>query len=393
MGKELEIYTLGKFKLVNGKSIITEGTNTNSKCWKIMQYIITHKDRAVSQEELIEELNFWKNSNPKGALTSAVYRLRKRLTDKIGAEAKNYIKTTGTAYTFNTEKDYWLDVEEFEQQCQLTWKSLENNNDQWQESFEQAIELYKGDYLEKSNTEKWVWNKRDRYRELLISTLKKLDYHLSQAERFGELLDYYLKANNILSSDYEFMSQLIEVFLETDKTEMARKKYLETVEFFQNNDLVIPTEITKLGTKFLGKNHRSLEDMLAEIKNRSEEDGAYICSPDAFISIYNLEIRRTRRENLSRYTALLHLTGDLEERVITSLGDKLFKLLSNQLRCSDILCRWNYDHLIILLTKADEKEAGKIIERINNSFNYRYEIPEKLKLETKLSPLLEPSKV
>ncbi|MFW6281068.1 MAG: BTAD domain-containing putative transcriptional regulator [Halanaerobium sp.] len=385
MEKKLKIYTLGRFQLVYGESIITEGTNSNSKYWKIMQYIVTYKERSISKEELITELNFWKNNDPEGALSSAVYRLRKRLKDKIGSEARNYIKTTGCAYTFNSQKDYWLDVEEFERQCELTRESLENNNDQWQESFEQAIELYKGDYLEEANTEKWIWNERDKYRELLVSTLKQLDYHLSQAKRYEGLLQYYSKANNIISFDYELMARLIEVLLEAGKISLARKKYLETVEFFQNNDLIIPTEISKLGIKFLGKNCRNPEDLLTEIRGRSKEDGAYICPSDTFLCIYNLEIRRTRRENLSRYTAHLHLTGELEERVITSLGDKLFELLSNQLRCSDILCRWNHDHLIILLTEATEKEIEKIMERINNSFNYRYEIPDKMKLETKLS--------
>lgn len=384
MKTELEIYTLGRFQLINGKVLLTEGTNKESKYWKLLQYLITYRDQSISQEELITELNFQENTDPEGSLSSAVYRLRKRLKEAIGPGAKDYIKTTGCAYTFNSQKNYWLDAEKFEHLCDLTNKSLKNNTDKWQETFEEALELYQGDYLEEVGTEKWIWNERERYRNLLISVLKNIDDHLSRAGRFEELWQHYSRINSIIRFDSELMARLIEVLLQAGKTELARKNYEDTVEFFKKQNLLIPTKIKKLGSKFHNKNNSAPEPLLAEIRDRTETEGAYICSPETFTQIYNLEIRRTKRELTSRYTVHIRVTGELEEAEINRWADNLFELLSSQLRCSDVLCRWNSKHIIILLSGLNENEAEKVIERIKNSFEFHYDLPEEMKLQIKL---------
>ncbi|MFW6271283.1 MAG: AfsR/SARP family transcriptional regulator [Bacillota bacterium] len=384
MKEELKIYTLGRFELIYGGVNLTEETNKNSKYWKIFQYLITNRNRSISQEELITELNFQNNSDPEGSLFSAVYRLRKMLQKEIDPQAKNYIKRSGCAYTFNNQKNYWLDAEEFEHLCELTQESLDNNTNKWKESFEEALQLYQGDYLEEINTEEWIWNERDRYITLLTSTLRNLDEHLSQAKKFEQLRQFYSKVIGLIKFDYELIARLIEILLKLDKTELARKKYEEIIKLYQDKDLLIPVEIIKLGSKFFSQNCQNPELLFAEIKDKSETGGAYICTPETFTSIYDLETHRAKREALPRYTVHLRLKGELKEKEIAKLSDNLFEILSNQLRCSDILCRWNRNHLIILLTKADKPKAEKIIDRINNSFDFHYDIPEEIKLETKL---------
>ncbi|MEC9489927.1 MAG: diguanylate cyclase, partial [Halanaerobiales bacterium] len=102
-----------------------------------------------------------------------------------------------------------------------------------------------------------------------------------------------------------------------------------------------------------------------------------------FSTIYELEKRRLQRNTLDRYLAHLRLTGKLERKKIIMYGDKMLKLLSDQLRSGDVVCRWNSKHFIMLMTDVLEGEAERILRRLKNSFRAKFELPEELILEQK----------
>ncbi|MFW5790957.1 MAG: BTAD domain-containing putative transcriptional regulator, partial [Bacillota bacterium] len=167
--EELSIYTLGNFKVfIQGSKLNRQGRKI-SKRWKLFQYLITFRNREVGREEIIFNLDLNNTQDPEGSLSALVYRLHKLL--KAKNEDSNFIQTTGSAYTFNTDTDYWLDVEEFKKLCHKAVSAAENDIEQAISSYEQAVELYEGEYLEELTTEEWIWSLRNKYRELLVNSL------------------------------------------------------------------------------------------------------------------------------------------------------------------------------------------------------------------------------
>ncbi|MFW6230259.1 MAG: diguanylate cyclase domain-containing protein [Halanaerobium sp.] len=78
----------------------------------------------------------------------------------------------------------------------------------------------------------------------------------------------------------------------------------------------------------------------------------------------------------------MRLTGKLNWDQLIILGDKFLQLLSKQLRPGNVVCRWNSKHFILLLSDITEKEASKVKKDIN-SFMAKFELPEKLIIESK----------
>ena len=48
------IKTFGGFSIRRGDCIIAESDNRSKKTWKLLEYIVHHRSRRISQEELLE---------------------------------------------------------------------------------------------------------------------------------------------------------------------------------------------------------------------------------------------------------------------------------------------------------------------------------------------------
>ncbi|MFW5719342.1 MAG: diguanylate cyclase domain-containing protein, partial [Halanaerobium sp.] len=155
------------------------------------------------------------------------------------------------------------------------------------------------------------------------------------------------------------------------------------VSLYQNNELKIPPELKNLESR-LGNVDDDPETLVEYFQADKEAEGAFVCNDrEKFSSIYELEKRKQQREVPPSYLLHMRLTGKIDRDQLVMLGDKFFKLLSNQLRSGDVICRWNSKHFIILMTDITKKEAIKVRKRLINSFMARCELPEELIIENK----------
>mgnify|MGYP000096551246 CR=1 FL=1 len=379
--EECRIFTLGNFEVF----IDNEKTNTqrekSSKRWKLFQYLLTFRNREVAREELIMNLDLNNNQDPEGSLSALVYRLR-NLLEQEDTDFK-YIKTRGSAYTFNTEADYWLDVEEFEKLCHKAASAAKNEIEQANSFYKQAVELYDGEYLEELTSAEWIWSLRNKYRDLLVDTLLNLDEYLSKDDLYNELWQLYNKVQQRIDLDERIIKGSIEALIKDERWGMARFKYQEVVALYQNNDLRVPPEIKDLKSK-IGNIDDDPKTLVEYFKSDNEAEGAFICNDcETFSKIYELEKRKQQREALPAYLTHLRMTGKISRDELIILGDEFLKLLSNQLRPGDVVCRWNSKHFIILLADIIEEKAKKVRKRLINSFIARFELPEELIIESK----------
>lgn len=382
MAAELEIYTLGRFQVENSGQKITEGVNKSSKRWQLLQYLITYRQREISREELITSLNLHDNSDPEGALTALVYRLRKKLENGY-QQLGDFIKTSGSAYTFNRRKDYWLDAEEFEQYCNEVQELVAADSEGADKKFQQALSLYQGDYLEEARSQEWVWNARNYYRDLLVTTLSGLDDYLRRREQFEQLWEFYEKAHEMVKFDEKLLIGAIRSMLDAGREGLARMKYEEAVSVFKENGLELPPDLEKLGRELSSENIENPDNFIQKLRQRSLADNAFVCDPKTFSEFYELEKRRTERSGPPRQVVHLRLAGKLKDKTLGRLSEDFFEQLRTQLRKGDIICRWNDKHFILLLHGVDCQGVKKVIERLKNSFAAGTELPKSLNIENR----------
>lgn len=380
----LSISTFGNFNVKKGNDHLNQVKKKSSKGWKLFSYLITYRERNVSREELICNLNLNKNNDPEGSLSALVYRLRKILkSDQNGHE---YIKTSGSAYSFNLESEYWLDAEEIELKCKKCKEKTTENLDKSHQLFEDILNLYKGDYLEEFNTTEWIWSYRDKYNELVITTLLNLNSELKNKNKYFELWNLNNKLQQKINFDERLLKDSIDALIKVGRFSIAKQKLDELIAMYEDNGLIIPVSIRNLNKKLSDADQKSTEEIFED--NLTEDiEGAYVCDDrNIFSDFCKLEKRRSKRDKRPRSLIHLKLKTEVKNDELKNYADKLLDLLANQLRAGDLVCHWRLKHFNILLMDVKENDAKKIINRITRYFNSEYNSDE-IKIITEISQL------
>ena len=399
MAGELKIYTLGNFKVANSEKVITENINKSSKRWKLLQYLITFNNQEISRDELIMILNLSKNDDPESSLSALVYRLRNLLNKYTNQGNGHFIKTSGSAYTFNGDANYWLDSEVFESKCQQVTDLIEQSSNQQSlngvaDLFQEALTIYQGDYLQEARSEEWLWSARNYYRDLLKNTTLKLDGYLKAREEYDSLLTFYDQIQKLIKFDEDVITSYLEALVGAGKESEARAKYQEIETMYEDNGLKVPPRLENIFRDLKIERAEQPEEFLSTIDEAADEEGAYLCTPDKFVELYELEKRRCQRDGPSR--CIIHLRLNEEEKSrqqemnfdhVDNIGNQFLQLLNNQLRSGDIVTRWDKKHFIILLANIECKDAEKVTSRIQNSFKARYGLPAGLSISKKIHKL------
>jgi DNA-binding SARP family transcriptional activator len=382
---DLSISTLGNFKVNKGNRSLNNLEKQASKRWQLFIYLVTNRGKTVSREKLITILDLYNNSDPEGSLSALVYRLRNIL--KTDNKNREYIKTSGSAYSFNRKSNYWLDLEEIEQLIDKSKKQADYNLNKAEKLFSQALELYKGDYLEEFDSEEWIWSVRNKYQELLINSLLDLDPNFRNENEYLKLKNLYNQLQQKIQSDERLLENSIEVLIEAGFLNSAKQKYEELKKIYKNNDLILPASVKDLEKKLTNNQTDNHSEVIPKNLEHNPE-GAFICENRMiFNDIFKLEKRRLKRDKIPRTLSHLKLKSELENNELEYYAKKLLDILANYLRAGDLVYQWQTKHFNLLLMDTKKNEAEKVIKRIRRLFNKRYNGENKVNLVDKIFSL------
>jgi DNA-binding SARP family transcriptional activator len=163
------VHCLGAFRiLLNGKPIETWRA---IKPRALFQYLVSHRQRSVPREALIDALWPDPENSPAGtALKVVVHRVRKLL--RVTAKRLE-IQATEDGYRLDGP-GLWVDVEEFER-CSLEARryEMEGHAEEAALNYARAAAIYRGDFLEDVPDE-WVVLRRERLKDMYLLALARL---------------------------------------------------------------------------------------------------------------------------------------------------------------------------------------------------------------------------
>jgi len=193
----LRIYALGGFRVYQGDTLI-DGFPTR-KTKSLFCYLILNRHRFLPREGLAELL--WGHTEPVNArrcLNTALWRL-KGVLERHEVEPGAYLIVERERICFNTESDYWFDVEEFEALCsELGSQRMTAGPETWNvEPLRKAVELYQGDLMD-GFYDDWCLHERERLHQMLLRTLARLMVHHGAGGQYEEAMAY---GKRILSLD------------------------------------------------------------------------------------------------------------------------------------------------------------------------------------------------
>ena len=371
---QLKIEMLGGFVIIYKDTRISEQVKRASKIWKMLQYLIVHRDKTVPQEELIDI--FCDDdvvSNPGSAIRTMIYRVRGVLAAAGIPNAENMIVSKNGGYAWNSQISCEVDAEEFEALCK---KAGQDADDTEQLSLLlKAAELYKGDFLPYSSGEIWVMPLARWYRSIYMNCVHKATELLSDKGRSAEAEELSIKALRVDPFDEMTLEYHLRSLLAQGKNMEALDQYkrMEAMYYdvlgvdFSENLRALYNEIQRPEIKY----EISLDAMLDEWMEGADFAGAFYCDPGVFKTLYQIEARSVPRTGRTAYIVRF----DMKHEPKTKGGgimQQLATVIPASLRMGDLFTRSGPGQYILMLHSLTYEDCKMLVDRIMYALDAKY---------------------
>ena len=379
MKSNYEITMFGEFTISNGKEIITDQANRSKKVWTLLEYLIVHRERSVTQKELVDLL--WPGSDTKDPINTLkvlMHRVRS-LLDELGKDSgKKLIYYKSGAYGWNDELKCSVDTEQFE-------SALKNaDNTEGAKKLEyllHAVKLYAGDFLQKNGSEPWIMQLSSQYRNKFLQATSEACQMLLDNGENEELINVCKHVNRLCPYEEEFYIYLLKALVKTKQVDKAQEEYHRISELFFREFVITPSgELTAIYKEVVETSHMP-EMNLEIIKEKLVEEptsGSFYCEFEFFKTIYRLEARSAARTGQSVYIGLMTVMNaegdDLpNQKTMNRVMDALHDTIRRTLRRGDIFTRYSLNQYLIMLPTTTYETSNMVMERIKKT--YRREFP------------------
>lgn len=398
--KELCISMLGRFELQVDDVIINDGINRSRKMWNLLAYIVSHRDKLISQQEFINAL--WgdeSGQNPVNALKTLLYRIRLLLSPLEKQYSGEFILSQRGSYSWNSAINCKVDVDEFESLCRRA--ADEKLDDMKRISlYREAMDIYRGDFLPKLNMEFWVIPLSVHYHSLYLTAVKRYVDLLERNALYIEISQACTNAIAIDPLDEDLHCMQIRALIHQGKNSAALTQYEKATDILYRNLGVRPSEALRRLYVEIMKTHESLETDLGVIQDQLREavaePGAFVCEYGFFKEAYRLEIRRAARSGLAVFIGLLTVytdTGDIPELpLLNAAMDQLLEAIKSSLRKGDVVSRYSGMQYVVMLPALTYEDGEVVMNRIVNNF-YKQIRRKPVKLHYRLQQLELPEEM
>jgi LuxR family maltose regulon positive regulatory protein len=232
------IQCLGDFKvLVCGKEISQERW-VSTKARDLLTYFVTFRRERIPADRAFEAI--WSDKGGRGltAFHTALSRLRSAL--RMDESSPRLILVESGDYRLDVAR-FRIDVDEFDTALAKARAASSSESAEW---YEQAINLYRGEYLQNLYYD-WLMPERRRLSQAYLESLRTLaEYHYTHARytRALELLQRALRVDNLLE---DLHCQAMRVYAALGDRAGLVRQYQELKDVLNEKLEMEPLEVTK----------------------------------------------------------------------------------------------------------------------------------------------------
>lgn len=376
----LKVQMLGTFSISLGDASVDDSSNRSRKIWLLLAYLAYNRNRAVSQEELIDLL--WgseeENDNPVGALKTALWRARQMLEPLGPSIGKELILRKSGGCRWNPEIPIEVDTEQFEALCRAGVGC--EDEDERLDAFRDALALYQGGFLEKMSMEPWTGPIAAYYHNVYISTLLETLPLLEERNRFAEVEQLCRSAMRQDPYNETLHQHLLKSLAERGEYEQAATVYEEVRELLYSSLGITPAEETQMIHREILRNitgYAMLPEAVREqLREESPSSGAIVCEYSFFKFFYQAEARAAARRGDAVHVGILSVTDEdgkeLARRSLDRAMENLQVQIQRSLRKSDVVSRCSASQFVVLLLQANYENSCMVCDRIVRAFTRAY---------------------
>ena len=366
----VKIQMLGGFSIVSGEIRVEERAKRSSKIWKLLQYLVAHRYKTVSQEELLDV--FWPDNgknNPGNALRTSVYRIRATLAASGLPDAESLLVYNNGGYAWNREIGCVVDTEEFEKLCQQAGAS-ERPGEKLGLLLE-AAKLYRGDFLPNAGGELWAMRIVSYYRSMYTNCAHTILELLADAGRHDEAELFCTRALRIDPFDETVHECHLLSLLAQGKHAEALAEYKKMEALFYNELGERPAQGLRSLYKQIhqpkkASGKRAAAGMPNEWPGEAETPGAYYCDPDMFNEFCRLQALSMDRSGKSAFIVRFDVRRKTREATGIAM-ERLGNAISSALRRGDIYTRSGPGQYMLMAQNLTYENCKALPERIFQS--------------------------
>lgn len=393
----ITLTTFGRFQVSEKNTVMDEKMWKSAKVGQLFVYLVMNRERSIGVDELTEHL--WQNDdltdNPGGALKNLVYRLRKGLKDAFGD--REYILSGRGSYKWNTDVAVKMDVEDFEKYLKSASADKCTHTEQTIKQYEQAVDLYNGDFLLQWTDIHWIATLNTYYHSQFITIVKSLANIYAEEERYNELEKLCNKALTFEYGDEQIYCYLIEARMRMKKVQLAFESY-EKAKTIMDKELGVrkTTMLNKVYDELLavtkGKDSYDI-DQVKEDMNEENMNGVFFCGYPVFKEIYHLEVRKSERTPVPQNLVLFTFFSEKQQNHnvfklrIPNAMKSLEHVLKMCLRVGDVAAKYSDTQYIVLLSKCDYDVAPLVADRIVRKFKKIFSVSEEINIKYDIEPV------
>ena len=338
------------------------------RLWTLVAYLILHKDRGVSAQELIDVL--WPEDcgdNPLSTLQNNVSRARTALENLGLTNAKQLICNEAGMYRWAPDRQTVLDCEEFEK---TALKALAPDSGKDALMFaDKAIKLYAGDFLPDSAMESWCVHINSYYRSLYMRLCLSAVERLFEENRLPEIETICNKVIQIDPSAEKFSVSLMRALIDGGKSRKALEHYEQISRVYRDTYCVAPSEELEM------MKSAAIQELYGEATEDAKiveflfetdpNDGAFYCDNNVFREIAKLRMRDMARSQTPCQLVAFALKDHdipMEKRMVYMR--RLESAVQSPLRSSDPYTRMSAVQILLLLNSATRENSFRVIDRV-----------------------------
>ncbi len=373
----IRIKTFGGFAMSYADRTITDQDNRSKKLWLILEYLIAFHDRHIPQGNIIDMI--WNENSittdPENALKTSLHRIRGLIDDLDLPEKKLIIRKQGTI-SWNNDIKCIFDFEEFMDHYNKAMAGNFSKEEKIEHS-RAALELYKGDFLPKCQTETWSAALATRYHALYIKLVLNYVMILLNDGLFAEMADLLSVANSIDAMNEDVNYYFIYSLYKMGNKQRAIEQYNRIVNvYYDEFGIDAPKRLLELYEEITVHEEAveaDLNSIQGDLIEKNAQRVAYMCDYSVFQHFYKLEARACARNGVSIYIMLITIKQRSKEEPdqakIAAGMEKMEHIIAGSLRCSDIFARYSKNQFIIMLPAACYENSLAVGERLLTKFD------------------------
>ena len=237
----LAVCCLGPFQVYLNDQPVGDWRNGKGK--SVFKYLVTHHDRPVSKEILMDL--FWPDADPshaRNSLNVTIYYIRQTLSEPLSF---SHVLFKDDCYLLNPELDIWVDSEFFSQHIALA-RAMEHH-----ENLESAIReycdaeaLYGGEFLEEDRFEAWPVSLRQSLQNDYLSLLDRLSRYYFDQQNYDACVTVCNKILAVDACQEDAHRQLMRCYSQQERSSLAMRQYHSCVGALERELEIEPSQST-----------------------------------------------------------------------------------------------------------------------------------------------------